>query len=311
MGAFQMIDRVAVGDNKFLMSETEDGRVILEPSPDNVIKEGTPLNRATLQPLFDNEFDSAFVFNLSDDDTVTPANGKTIAEFFNAVQNNHNTVAYGVKNGILRTIFTPEVVLLNQVILVQSTSSQYWKVHWLLNETKMERLDDYYLAPGFVRILDENDDLNDIVAEGIYTYRTASIPKNCPFVNAGVVEIFGNMTADNDQKIQRVTRYGDAGDSAWRGLASGEFTAWAYNTAIVEEDIVKTTSNLGNCSLGLSLDSTVLLSAYCAAGNVAHMCIPYRANTTRTWAVKVLDIENMTPVANTEVTITCFYTKNH
>lgn len=311
MGAFQMIDRVAVGDNKFVMSETGDGRVLLTSSPDDVIAEGTPLNRATFQPLFDNEFNSAFVFNLSDDDTVTPANGKTIAELFNAIQNNHNTVAYGIKNGVTKTIFTPKAELLNQVLLVQSTLSSYAQSIWLLTETKMTKLGVYYFSRGFVRILDENDDLNDIVKEGIYTYRTASIPKNCPFVNAGVVEIFGNMTADNDQKIQRVTRYGDAGDSAWRGLASGGFTAWAYNTAIVEEDIVKTTSNLGNCSLGLSLDSTVLLSAYCAAGNVARMCIPYRANTTRTWAVKVLDIENMTPVANTEVTITCFFTKNH
>lgn len=48
-------DRVARGDNKYLMKQLNDGtgRIELTPSPDEIIEEGTVLNKSVLQPLFD------------------------------------------------------------------------------------------------------------------------------------------------------------------------------------------------------------------------------------------------------------------
>ncbi len=46
-------DRIAFGDNKFIMTSLEDGRIMLTPSPDSVTEAGTDLNRALLQPIED------------------------------------------------------------------------------------------------------------------------------------------------------------------------------------------------------------------------------------------------------------------
>ena len=42
-------DRVALGDNKYYMTQLEDGRVLLTPAPDRVVEEGTLINRELLQ----------------------------------------------------------------------------------------------------------------------------------------------------------------------------------------------------------------------------------------------------------------------
>lgn len=46
-------DRVAVGDDCFIIEEIGDGRVRLIPSPDSVTAAGTPVNKALLQPIED------------------------------------------------------------------------------------------------------------------------------------------------------------------------------------------------------------------------------------------------------------------
>lgn len=42
-------DRVAIGDNKYYMTDLGDGRVMLTPAPDSVVEVGTDINREILQ----------------------------------------------------------------------------------------------------------------------------------------------------------------------------------------------------------------------------------------------------------------------
>lgn len=46
-------DRVAVGDNKYIMEQLSDGRVLLTPAPDTVVEAGTDINRELLQVMED------------------------------------------------------------------------------------------------------------------------------------------------------------------------------------------------------------------------------------------------------------------
>lgn len=46
-------DRVALGDNKYYMTQLEDGRIMLTPAPDSVIEVGTDINREILQLMED------------------------------------------------------------------------------------------------------------------------------------------------------------------------------------------------------------------------------------------------------------------
>lgn len=50
---YDVKDRIAVGDNKFNMYSTPDGRTELSPAPDEVTEPGTDINKALLQPLID------------------------------------------------------------------------------------------------------------------------------------------------------------------------------------------------------------------------------------------------------------------
>lgn len=47
-------DRIAEGDNKFIMTELGDGRIELTPAPDSVTEVGTPINKELLQWMEDN-----------------------------------------------------------------------------------------------------------------------------------------------------------------------------------------------------------------------------------------------------------------
>ena len=73
------------------------------------------------------------------------------------------------------------------------------------------------------RLLTSADDLDAITENGIYWYYTESLPANVPFKNSAIVEVFGDKT-DNTKKIQRVTRYGSSGSSAFRPMLSS--TGW-------------------------------------------------------------------------------------
>lgn len=46
-------DRVAIGDNKYYMTELADGRIMLTPAPDTVVEIGTDINRELLQLMED------------------------------------------------------------------------------------------------------------------------------------------------------------------------------------------------------------------------------------------------------------------
>lgn len=46
-------DRVAIGDNQYIMQDLGEGKILLTPAPDEVVEPGTDINKALLQPLFD------------------------------------------------------------------------------------------------------------------------------------------------------------------------------------------------------------------------------------------------------------------
>lgn len=46
-------DRIALGDNKYYMTQLDDGRIMLTPAPDSVIEIGTDVNRELLQLMED------------------------------------------------------------------------------------------------------------------------------------------------------------------------------------------------------------------------------------------------------------------
>lgn len=51
--AREIKDRVAVGDDKFYMTQLPDGRVQLIPAPDSVAEPGTDINKSLLQLMED------------------------------------------------------------------------------------------------------------------------------------------------------------------------------------------------------------------------------------------------------------------
>ena len=54
------------------------------------------------------------------------------------------------------------------------------------------------------------------------------MPANAPYDNASIVEVIGSKSSTT-QKLQRVTRFGVAGQSAWRALDSAGWKGWAHN----------------------------------------------------------------------------------
>ena len=82
---------------------------------------------------------------------------------------------------------------------------------------------------GPIRQLTSADDLNDITINGTYWYLTESVPAHAPYSNAAVVEVSGSSRSAT-QKLQRVTRYGVSGQSAFRPLISNSgWLDWAYH----------------------------------------------------------------------------------
>ena len=85
-------DRVAIGDNKYIITNLEDGRVQLEPSPDTVEEEGTPINKELLQPLVDAV---PVIFDLSMDsetNTLTFQNGQTAEQLITLLDEDRNVI---------------------------------------------------------------------------------------------------------------------------------------------------------------------------------------------------------------------------
>lgn len=77
------------------------------------------------------------------------------------------------------------------------------------------------------RLLTSADDFNGITDNGIYWYMTESIPANAPYDNAAIIEVIGSKS-NSTQKLQRATRYGVTGQSAFRALDLGGWKDWAY-----------------------------------------------------------------------------------
>ena len=96
---FNVTDRVAVGDNKYTMTQLEDGRIMLEPAPDSVAQAGTPLNKETLQPLFDA---SPVTVTLIEDSqgNITEQNNTPLSQVFANLQNEENATIE-VNDGVL------------------------------------------------------------------------------------------------------------------------------------------------------------------------------------------------------------------
>ena len=46
-------DRIALGDNKYYMTQLDDGRIMLTPAPDSVVEIGTDINKELLQLMED------------------------------------------------------------------------------------------------------------------------------------------------------------------------------------------------------------------------------------------------------------------
>ena len=84
------------------------------------------------------------------------------------------------------------------------------------------------------RLLTSADDLNNITDNGIYWYLTENVPSHAPYNNASVVEVFGSSSSST-QKMQRVTRYGVSGQSAFRPLiGSVGWLDWSYDIEVTK-----------------------------------------------------------------------------
>ena len=86
---------------------------------------------------------------------------------------------------------------------------------------------------GYIRKLTNVDNLDALTEPGIYYYATSSPPQGAPFNNAAIVEV---MAAPNNgtYALQRVTRVGVAGISAYRTLDVGQWRTWALIESMTE-----------------------------------------------------------------------------
>lgn len=87
----------------------------------------------------------------------------------------------------------------------------------------------------YKRKITSEEDLNDITEPGVYYYVTAGLPANAPFDNASIIEVI-KTDATNNRIIQRGTRYGSAGATAFRILYSGTWLSWRYPLVTAAND---------------------------------------------------------------------------
>lgn len=126
---------------------------------------------------------------------------------------------------------------------------------------------------GRMRLLTSADDCDNIKDDGVYWYSTASVPKNAPFANAAIIEVYG---ADNNtsQKIQRGTRYGAGGYSATRALFSGNWSEW-YHYTLTTDGIVPVSGGgtggktIAEAQAALHLTQNYLYSQLDSSGNTS------------------------------------------
>lgn len=80
---------------------------------------------------------------------------------------------------------------------------------------------------GFIyrRQLTSADDLNNITTPGAYYFVTGNVPANSYYENASVIEVF-YFGLNNGRLLQRITRYGVAGKSAFRVKTENTWLNW-------------------------------------------------------------------------------------
>lgn len=155
---------------------------------------------------------------------------------------------------------------------------------------------------GPARLLTSADDLNNITNNGTYWYWTDSVPANAPYDNASIVEVVGSKSSTT-QKLQRITRFGVAGQSAWRALDSDGWKDWAYNltnadipdsgwiSCTLKSGITTATNNYGGKSklsyrkIGnqVHIVGGVGITNYTGNTVISSLPIAYRPETTHYW----------------------------
>ena len=134
-------------------------------------------------------------------------------------------------------------------------------------------------AMGFMKRVTSDDDLNDLVTPGVYYYYTDSIPANCPYENAGIVEVIATGRADL-RVLQKVTRYGVNDCTSQRLLnQEGKWLSWKrfvlvdVDSKIPISDIeaYNEISTLGRRTVippNSNFNTYVTPGVYCVGGNI-------------------------------------------
>lgn len=164
--------------------------------------------------------------------------------------------------------------------------------------------------PSFKRLLTAEDDLNDIKESGVYFYSSTSVPANCPYSNAGIVEVVGTGH-ENTRKIQRVTRYGEAGYTTQRILdQNADWLEWTAVPLMLKKTYTIATNDNGNANTSIDPEKYIILniSAKDSSGSENYLCNLYKsiANNGR-WYVNICNVTSKTNIANTEFTLTIYY----
>lgn len=152
---FEVKDRVAIGDNKYIITTLEDGRVQLEPSPDAVLEEGTPINKELLQPLVDAV---PVVFELTkDEETNAPSfqNGQTAEQLVGLLEEKRNVIVKVGNNSIYSILdFVGKITtpITPAAYIFQSTPSTF-PVTYILTESGFSQgintpISDYVIEEG-------------------------------------------------------------------------------------------------------------------------------------------------------------------
>ena len=122
-----------------------------------------------------------------------------------------------------------------QIIITSNSKNQVFYTRYA-HRTDSSKNSSWYRFEGFkeipdvkhfVRVLTAEDDLNNLVEPGVYYHNTSSMPANAAFSNAAVIEVVESGSAET-RVIQRATRYGIAGCTAFRVLYNGKWLDWTY-----------------------------------------------------------------------------------
>lgn len=162
-------------------------------------------------------------------------------------------------------------------------------------------------AIGFKRILTSEDDLDELTEPGVYRYLTSSVPANCPYDNAGMIEVIPSNAASG--VIQKVTRYGTAGHKKERIKYGGTWLDWVQVPLAFYKTYTATTNSNGNVNTSISLDYRILsISAADADGNENYLCNLYKSTASGgRWFVNITNVTSKANVASTEFTLTIYY----